>query len=67
MGKNPPHILGANHQKFEGADNPAQIWADNPAWKNQQHKNGDNFCTRTPFFMTLGLLESPQRALQLNT
>jgi hypothetical protein len=54
------HILGANHQKFEGADYPAQTWADNPAWKNLQHENGVNFCIWTPFSMILGSLESPQ-------
>jgi hypothetical protein len=46
-------------------DYPAQIWADNPAWKNHQHENSDNFCIQTPFSMILGSLESPQRALQL--
>jgi hypothetical protein len=70
MGKNPPinpsHILGANHQKFEGADYPAQIWADNLAWKNQQHENGDIFCIRAPFSMILGSLESPQQDIQLH-
>jgi hypothetical protein len=29
--KNPPHILGANHQKFKGVDYPAQILVDYPA------------------------------------
>jgi hypothetical protein len=28
--------------------------------KKHQHKNGDNFCIRTPFLMNLGSLESPQ-------
>jgi hypothetical protein len=36
------------------------------AKKKHQHKNGDNFCIQTPFFMNLGSLESPQQALQLH-